>query len=481
MAGLALAIGTAMAVHYALLDLTLSHYDAKAHLVVARRIADSLTPGWMQIGAVWLPLPHLVQLLPTQIDWCYRTGAFAVGCSVLAFTASVWLLGRLVLETTKSALAAAAAAAVLMLNPNILYLQSTPMTEPLLILLMTASVYLTRRAVESGVPRHLRSAGLAVFAACLTRYEAWPVTAALVAVSLVARLGRGDGWRAAARETVRLAAYPAAAVAAFLLLSRATVGEWFVQSGFFVPENTAMHRPWASVVSVWWGVHEVSSYPLLLMGVAGIGMLLAVAQVHRRRAADLVPLALAGAGLLPWYAFYEGHPFRIRYMVVLIPVVALGVGFGVGLPGRRMRIAAAVLVAAALVAAPGPLATTAPMVLEAQWDRDHRVGRARVTEYLRAHWDGTPVMASMGSLAHYMQELSRAGFNLRDFLHEGNGDIWLAALEYPDPHVRWVLVEEQAEGGDMLAVLARQRPAFLGGYERVAEGGGVVLYRRHPR
>src|SRR5438552_4309097 len=26
-----------------------------------------------------------------------------------------------------------------------------------------------------------------------------------------------------------------------------------------------------------------------------------------------------------------------------------------------------------------------------------------------------------------MQELSRSGFELRDFLHEGNGDIWLAA------------------------------------------------------
>jgi hypothetical protein len=481
MAGVALAVGAAMAARYAWADLTLSHYDAKAHLVVARRIIDSLTPGWMQIGAVWLPLPHLIQMLPTQVDGFYRTGAFAVGLSVLAFAGSVWLTARLVLQTTASGLAAAAAASVLLLNPNILYLQSTPMTEPLLILLMTAAVWLTRRAIESGTPADLRRAGYAVCAAALTRYEAWPVTGALLALSLLARLGRGEAWRAAVAQTLRLAAFPAAAVAAFLLLSRATVGEWFVQGGFFVPENIAMHRPWAAVVSVWWGIHEVSSYPLLLMGAAGLAALLAVVVVRRHRAADLLPLALAGAGALPWYAFLEGHPFRIRYMVVLIPVVALGVGYGVGLVGRRLRIVAVVLVGAALVAAPGPAASTAPMVLEAQWDHDHRLGRARVSEYLRAHWDGSPVMASMGSLAHYMQELSRDGFNLRDFLHEGNGDIWLAALEYPDPHVDWILIEEQAEGGDMLAELARQRPSFLGGYERVAEGGGVALYRRRPR
>jgi hypothetical protein len=58
--------------------LTLSHYDAKAHLVVARRVFDSLTPSWEQIGAVWLPLPHVLNALPVQIDWMYRTGASAI-------------------------------------------------------------------------------------------------------------------------------------------------------------------------------------------------------------------------------------------------------------------------------------------------------------------------------------------------------------------------------------------------------------------
>ena len=62
----ALLLGAAAAAHYARLDLTLSHYDARAHLVVARRVIDSLTPGWRQLGAVWLPLPHVVNALPVQ-------------------------------------------------------------------------------------------------------------------------------------------------------------------------------------------------------------------------------------------------------------------------------------------------------------------------------------------------------------------------------------------------------------------------------
>ena len=74
-----------VALHYHRLGLTLSHYDARGHLVVARRIVDSITPGWQQIGAVWLPLPHLLNAIPVQVDLFYRTGASAVAISIAGF------------------------------------------------------------------------------------------------------------------------------------------------------------------------------------------------------------------------------------------------------------------------------------------------------------------------------------------------------------------------------------------------------------
>ena len=124
------------------------------------------------------------------------------------------------------------------------------------------------------------------------------------------------------------------------------------------------------------------------------------------------------------------------------------------------------------------ISASAPMVTEAQWDRPNLALRDAVTACIAQPLRGDKIMASMGSLGHYMQEASRRGFLLRDFLHEGNGDIWLAALNGPRPYAGWVLIEEQAEGGDMLAAIARQRPAFLDGYERVCSGAGLALYRR---
>ncbi|HXH06432.1 MAG TPA: hypothetical protein VNI83_07550, partial [Vicinamibacterales bacterium] len=138
---------------------------------------------------------------------------------------------------------------------------------------------------------------------------------------------------------------------------------------------------------------------------------------------------------------------------------------------------AAAVGAASVIVCP-PLDPSAPMVREAQLDAANRRGRVVVTEYLRAHRDGRPILASMASLGHYMHETAAAGFDLKAFVHEGNGELWMAALAHPAAHAGWILIEERAEGGDLLAARARSDPAFLRDFVRVAEGGGVALYRR---
>jgi hypothetical protein len=241
-----------------------------------------------------------------------------------------------------------------------------------------------------------------------------------------------------------------------------------------------LHQPVGAALAVWRGLNQLTTEPLAWIGLLGLATPVAVAIRDRRRAFDLLPLSVAAAGLLPWFAFYQGHVFRVRYMTALLPVVAIGVGLLAGRLRRRWLLTGAVLLSAAITLGPRPLDRTAAMPLEAQWDASLRAGRQRVTAYLVRAWDGEPIMASMGSLAHYMHELSGSGFRLRDFLHEGNGNIWLAALAQPDPIVEWILIEESARGGDVLAAAARQQPQFLARYDKVAEGGGTVLYRRRP-
>jgi hypothetical protein len=164
-------------------------------------------------------------------------------------------------------------------------------------------------------------------------------------------------------------------------------------------------------------------------------------------------------------------------MVPLLAAQAIGAGVCAGLARRNSLVPIAAVVLAAAIDL-RPLSAEAPMVLEAQWDRPNAVGRQRITSCLRDEYDGTPVLASMSSLAHYMQELSAVGLRLRDFVHEGNTEAWWRALDDPSREVGWVLISEGTDGRDALFTPARENPNFLKGFSRVCEGGGVALYRR---
>ena len=469
------------AIHYSAAGLALAHYDARAHLVVARRIIDSLTPGWQQVGAVWLPLPHLLNMLPVQMDVMYRTGASAIALSVISLTLSVWAVSDAIRRTTGSTSGAIAASSILLLNPNVLYLQSTPMTEPLLFGTTLLGIALTLRWLDDGARRSLAAAGSALAAACLTRYEGWLITGAVVVLVVVIQLRRGSPVPSALVAGARLAALPAIVVVLFLVNSRWTVGSWFVSTGFFVAENVdALGHPMVAWDQLREGLYRLSGTTVVWAGYAGLALVSIAFIRSRSRAPLLLFLAPIAAAALPMGAYVQGHPFRIRYDVSLIAACAVLAGAGIGLIWSRLQpVVAAVIIAAALVHSP-PLDRKAPLVVESQRDAANRAGREAVTTYLTQYHDGRTIMMSMGSLGHYMHDLSAHGFRVHDFLHEGNGDIWNFAMTDPRPVVGWIAIEEKAEGGDALYLEAKRHPAFLDGFARVAEGGGVALYQRHP-
>jgi hypothetical protein len=457
--------------------LTLSHYDAKGHLVVARRVIDSLTPGWLQLGAVWLPLPHVLNLVPVQVDAFYRTGLSAIAISIASMALLVYNVAWVVLHFTGSRAAAVAAAAILMTNPNLLYLQSTPMTEPLLLGLLALALTTTVRALERGTPRALLGASAVLVLPFLTRYEAWPFSGALLAAVVAARWRAGAGVRQGAADAVRLVSLPVVALLWFLVHCMVTVGAWFVTGGFYVPDPVYQGQLMTVTGAVWWGLRSLGSEALARTAAAGVAAIAIWWWRRRLPATAVISLAWIGVAALPWYAFFQGHPYRIRYMVPLVVAATTIAALAVGrLP--RLRALASVALVLGVWWTTRPFDPKAAMVLEAQWDLPRSIERRAVTACLPAPGGDDVVMASMGSLAHFMQETSAAGYSLRDYLHEGNGDLWLAALERPRDHVRWIAIEEVAEGGDMLAQRARENARFLEAFEPVCSGGGITLYRR---
>jgi hypothetical protein len=127
--------------------------DAVAHINIARRLTDARNAGWDQIGSVWLPLPHLLVAPFVANDWLWRTGIGGSIPSMAAYIFGVVGIYRLV-RARASRAGAALAAAIYGLNPSLLYMQSTAMTESIfLAALIWAVVYFDdfiRALAESG-------------------------------------------------------------------------------------------------------------------------------------------------------------------------------------------------------------------------------------------------------------------------------------------------------------------------------------------
>ena len=139
---------------------------------------------------------------------------------------------------------------------------------------------------------------------------------------------------------VRLGAWPALAIVLFLINSRWTVGAWFVSAGFFVPENIeALGHPLIASQQVREGLYRVSGTGLVWSAYAGSALIILASVRSRARAPLLLLFALAGAAALPWSAYMQGHPFRIRYDVPLVAACAALAGGGVALlQGASVRL-----------------------------------------------------------------------------------------------------------------------------------------------
>ncbi len=175
--------------------------DAAAHINIARRVFDSRTPGLLQLGTVWLPLPHLLMIPFLLSDWMWKTGVGGSIPSMAAYVLGTLGIFRLLRRTldfsqadSMARMAAWGAAIIYAANPNLIYLQATAMTEPLYLALFIWAVVYFNEFVQgaenpgdspdiSGVSSSLIKCGICLAAACLTRYDAWFLAAAMGAAS----------------------------------------------------------------------------------------------------------------------------------------------------------------------------------------------------------------------------------------------------------------------------------------------------------
>lgn len=211
--------------------------DAVAHINIARRVFDSQTPGPLQLGTVWLPLPHLL-ILPFVL-WrkMWQTGIGGSIPSLFGYVLAVVGIRRLMRsvlsgsgpEEKSARFAGWLAVGIVALNPNFIYLQTTAMGEPLYLAFFIWALVFFAEAIRSCHSSEVAAAnsdlvkcGLCLLGACLTRYDGWLLAAVVVVVAvMLAFVGR---FGALKPGVIKLALLAAAGPALWIAYNAAIYG-----------------------------------------------------------------------------------------------------------------------------------------------------------------------------------------------------------------------------------------------------------------
>jgi hypothetical protein len=519
-----LGTGITSFLYYYAHGLTVAHYDAKAHLLVARRLVDSLEPGYAQMGAHWLPLTHLIYMPFVIFDSQYRTGFLPSLISVFAFAISGWLAYRISFRYTGSTAAGVFAALVLFANPNLQYLQSCPLTEPLYMMFFLLAVDRLVLWRESGHRRMPWMAAIWISLGGLCRYEGWFFLAGVMLLLLhdfwTNYVPRPRAVRAGLLIFVMFA-LPAAAHFGYIFHRLGTVFFNKVAAGTPGPYLTHK-RPFLSLVYHLGELTQMAAILPLLLALIGFLLLLFQRERFRFRA----PLLLLWIpSLINISALYWGLIYRLRYSVLLLPAVAIFGSLVLASGGVKKRALLALAIAAmalpflpwffdpsnaTLRLPPGPGVLVLPaaalvffMIAEVRpWHEwallamcilgmqmpalamerrpimaeslEHAFiepQRRKVVQYLQRNYDGSRILIDMSKLAPLVYDSELA---VREFVYnEGGERLWHKAFQNPETQVGWLC----ATKGDTVWRQLQVHPEWAGAYAPVVKTESLLLYR----
>lgn len=488
--------------------------DAVAHLNIARRVVDSLTPGLKQLGTVWLPLPHLLLLPFIGIDSAWRTGLAGAFVSMAAY---VWG-SRGIFRTVSlvgSRSSAWLATAIYALNPNLIYLQTTAMTEALYLAVMVwAAAYfleswvLLRHQRAEQVRGPLLCCGVMLLAATLIRYDGW-MLAAVAALALAARILLLEPAQRTLLLRPMFVYLAAAAIGPLLWLgyNAATYGNplEFANGPYSAAAIAARsaHRGDAPHP----GFHQVSAASHQFTQAAKLNvadgqwlnwlwrlawLAAVVALVDRRFRPALIlwlpwlfyALSIAYGGIpifIPgWWPFSY---YNVRYGLELLPAIAVFAAFGAEILRRvkwtrtyvrAVNLAAFLLV---IVSYTNVWWYTPICLREARVNAVSRqvFERALALELFRLPVDSRLLMFT-GDHGGALQE---AGVPFARVVHEGNYRLWESALADPAGQADFIVAME----GDPVAAAVAAHPEGLETLRvlRTAGQPSATLYRAHGR
>lgn len=497
----------------------LLYADANAHLSIARRVIDNLTPGLAQLGGVWLPLPHLAMLPFAQNNYLWYTGLAGSLVSMPCYIMAAVYLFLSAQRLTKNGFASFVGTLLFMLNPNILYLQTTPLSELVSVVTMTAACYYCLAWAQEGRPIHLIVWAACAFLATMARYDGWFLFITFFGIAVVI------GWL-----KFRSSARVESTLIVFALLGGLGIAMWIVWCGaIFGDPLYFQHGEFSSQAQMQgylsagqlYTYHNLAQsiryFAVLTIETVGPGLFalsllgIAVFLLRRRFAPDtLAALTFLAPCLSYVVSFYTGQVivfvpgavpadaphqlFNARFGSVAVPATALFVSilasyrFQVKWTWFRRQVEVARWQALAsllcIIVIVGQTFLTISSGIISLQDGLYGVSCAPahpIIGYLAQHYTGGKVLKTVASSKIDALE-PLAGIDFSNVIYEGSGNFWKNALNQLTPDVNWVIINPNDPDDILARHIDVRNPNFQSQFTRVVEEkGGLSLYGRHQQ
>lgn len=441
----------------------LAYGDAESHLNIAKRVFHSITPGAAQLGGIWLPLPHIMLLPFVYFDILWRTGLAGSIVSGFSFVVSSIFLYKTTHFLTKNKVAGFISFLVFALNPNILYIQTTPMTEMVLIMFFILSgYYFIRYIYESKNLMHLIAAGFFGFCASLSRYDGWFLVLFEAFSLMVLYVRTPSKWKELEGKLILYCTMAFFGIALWMLWDYLILGDPFYftnsqfsaktqqQSWYSRGELPAYHN--IITAFSYYTITSMSNVGLVVFVVGVIGFLI---YAYKNRSIKsyvtllvlLVPFIFNVVTLFLGQSVifiphltpstFEWRLFNVRYGVMMMPVVAF---FAAYLFVRSSNKAKTLLIALFLLQfVLFGVGYSKAMTLA---DGTEGLSRAKLPDaqnWISKHYDGGLVL-----IDDYARSISivRSTIPMQNVIYVGNKYYWEDSFYNPEKYAKWIIMQK---------------------------------------
>ncbi len=475
--------------------LGVAYNDARSHLDIGRRVVEGLKPGLGQIGSVWLPLPHLLMIPTIWNNGMWHSGLSGALESMISFVAIGFLIFLFLKRIETGIVGRIVGVFIFVANINVLYLQSTAMTElPLLAAMIAGIYYLLVWQQEQKIIDFVK-ASFWIMLTTLIRYDGWFlffVTTILIAIVFFKQKGY--------KATEGL-------VLLFITLAGFGIALWFLWNQFIFHDAlyfalgpysahaqqeqlsqagdliTKSNLALSFKVYYYALAYNVGLFILFLGAVGAVIFYLNKKICSNTKIISLALLTPLVFNILSLYLgfsvlFVQGISgntlFNVRYGIMMSPSIAIFVGYLVG----KVKTLRTVLIGLLLFVTFFSFASKDAVTID-----DARVGASQknvteVSTWLAKHAKDEPGLILISAASHDAIIFS-SGLPMSKFIHEGTGTYWDSATKNPDRWAQWIVMRTN-DINDQTFKVVRTSPGFKK-YTLIEHFPFADIYELNPR